>query len=265
MPERLNRICVTKDGFLHFFYSGGFKLLLAAFAVGALVVAVVLYNNNYDIANPKIEKPAEEIPHMPFISHLDHIFISCADTVIDWKLLAAIAYVESKFDTLSVSGQGASGLMQLMPSTYRQMILRLGVEDTSAINTRLNVMAAVEYIRELDKKFSFINPVERINYVLGSYNSGYGRVFDAMRLAKKEGVNKYRWSNIEKIMLTMNQEHVYTDSLCRLGKFDGRETTTYVKKVNKKYNEYLRIDSVFKMEQVQNLETKEDYEAYNNN
>ncbi len=249
---------MIKKSFIVFFYSGTFKIFLTACAVGALVIITTLRSRTIIQHNINEEILLEEIllEEYPNISDFDQLFISCADTILDWKLLAAIAYVESKFDTSSVSRVGASGLMQVMPATYKQMLQRLGVEDTNAVSVKLNVMAAVEYIQVLDETFSFINPTERINYILGSYNGGYGRVFDAMRIAKKQGVNRYKWNNIETIMLTMNQEHIYTDSVCRFGKFDGRETTNYVKRVNKKYSEYLKIDSLFKLAQVQNSEMK---------
>ena len=36
---------------------------------------------------------------------------------LDWRLLAAQAYVESGFDTLALGADGDMGLMQVLPST----------------------------------------------------------------------------------------------------------------------------------------------------
>lgn len=177
------------------------------------------------------------------ISPYDSIFKVYADTLFDWKLLAAIAYVESKFDTASVSKMGAFGLMQVMPATYSHMVSRLGV-DSDSISTSLNVYAAVQQLSDMNDQFSFINPGERINYILASYNSGHGHIFDAMRIARKNGINRYVWTNIEEVIGTMSDEEVYTDSVCRFGRFHGTETLQFVRKVKSKYQEYCQRDSV---------------------
>ena len=67
------------------------------------------------------------------ISPYDSLFKAYADTVgWDWKMLAAVAYVESKFDTAAVSGVGARGLMQMMPQTARAMGIPEGLESNPA-------------------------------------------------------------------------------------------------------------------------------------
>ena len=75
------------------------------------------------------------------ISDYDSIFRVYADTIgWDWKMLAAVAYVESKFDTSAVSSVGAQGLMQIMPQTARAMGIPEGMEH----NPEESVRAAVE-------------------------------------------------------------------------------------------------------------------------
>jgi membrane-bound lytic murein transglycosylase F len=52
------------------------------------------------------------------ISPFDHFFKKYATEISwDWKLLAAVAFHESRFDSSQVSWAGASGIMQLMPRT----------------------------------------------------------------------------------------------------------------------------------------------------
>ena len=63
------------------------------------------------------------------ISPYDSLFRTYADTIgWDWKMLAAVAYVESKFDTAATSAVGAMGLMQMMPQTARAMGIPEGME-----------------------------------------------------------------------------------------------------------------------------------------
>lgn len=128
------------------------------------------------------------IPHSPIlslregkISHFDHLFKKYApDINWDWRLLASLAYTESNFDTTAVSWAGAKGLMQLMPATARAM----GVPPGKEQNPEESIKAATKYIAATAKSFSKIPQEERINFILASYNSGIGHVFDAMALAE---------------------------------------------------------------------------------
>lgn len=195
------------------------------------------------------EEPGEETPFQEqflYISPFDSIFRLYADSVCDWKMLAAIAYVESKFDTAAHSYRGAQGLMQIMPATYHHTLAKMGVPDTMAQNVELDVMVAVHYIGELNSLFSFINEKERMNYILGSYNGGSNHIFDAMRIARKQGVNRYSWSCLTPVLVSLSSPEVYTDSICRYGCFDATETLNYVRRVTRKYNEYKSQDLLFR-------------------
>jgi membrane-bound lytic murein transglycosylase F len=161
-------------------------------------------------------------------------------------MLAAIAYVESKFDTTARSYRGAQGLMQIMPSTYRHLLAKMGESDTLAQNVELDVKVAVRYLNDLSNLFSFINEKERINYMLGSYNGGSNHIFDAMRIARKNGVNRYNWSSLTPVLVSLKDPEVYTDSVCQYGAFDATETLQYVNRVKRKYKEYSDLDLLFR-------------------
>lgn len=180
-----------------------------------------------------------------YISPYDSLFRQYADSVCDWKMLAAIAYVESKFDTAAVSGCGARGLMQIMPATYRHMLAKMGVRDTNARSIELDIRVAVRYLDELSSTFSFISKEERMNYILGSYNGGSSHIFDAMRVARKKGLNRYSWYSLSPVILSLSDPDVYNDSVCRSGCFYGTETLQYVSKVNRKYKEYKRQELMY--------------------
>lgn len=182
------------------------------------------------------------------ISDFDELLRECQDSAFDWLFLSAVAYVESKYDTAVQSGAGAFGLMQMMPSTYRQMLREMDI-DTCLISTELNVTAAVRYMHYLDRQFSFIDMPERLNYILGSYNAGTGHVFDAMRLARRDGINRYRWSAIVPVIQSLSEDSVYSDTLCRNGQFMGAETVLYVRKVLRKYNQYRSQDLMYRATQ----------------
>lgn len=170
------------------------------------------------------------------ISPYDSLFRAYADTIgWDWKMLAAVAYVESKFDTAATSGVGAMGLMQMMPETARAMGVPEGMERDPAESVR----AAVDYFKYLSRLFRRVPEGERRYFVLASYNAGFGHIQDAMRLAEKYGKNRHVWNeNVETFLRLKNDSIYYTDSLCRNGRFTGIETTLFVRKVQHKYSEY---------------------------
>ncbi|MBK6894549.1 MAG: transglycosylase SLT domain-containing protein [Flavobacteriales bacterium] len=65
------------------------------------------------------------------ISPYDSLFQVHADSLSwDWRLLAAVAFKESRFDTTALSYAGAGGLMQMMPTTA----LRMGVTAEGGLN-----------------------------------------------------------------------------------------------------------------------------------
>lgn len=188
-----------------------------------------------------------EMPDLVFrISPYDSIFRTYADTIgWDWKMLAAVAYVESKFDTSAVSAVGAQGLMQIMPVTARAMGIPEGMEHDPDESVR----AATEYFAYLSQMFRRVPSSERINFVLASYNAGFGHVQDAMRLADKYGKNRYVWNeNVETYLRLKNDSVYFTDSLCRNGRFVGTETILFVRRVQHKYGEYRLREEMFAQE-----------------
>lgn len=182
------------------------------------------------------------------ISSYDSIFRAYADTIgWDWKLLAAVAYVESKFDTAAVSAVGAQGLMQIMPQTARAMGIPEGMEH----DPEESVRAATAYFAYLSHVFRYVPRSERTNFVLAAYNAGFGHIQDAMRLADKYGKNRYVWNdNVESYLRLKNDSIYFTDSLCRNGRFSGIETTLFVRKVQHKYGEYRLREETFIQKQL---------------
>ena len=218
-------------------------LLLTA----TLILVLFLTRDRYQ--SPEEETAEETVPvpeQFVYISPFDSVFRLYADSVCDWKMLAAIAYVESKFDTTARSHRGAQGLMQIMPATYRHTLAKMGVSDTMAQNVELDVRVAVRYHDDLDNLFGFINRTERINYILGSYNGGSNHIFDAMRIARKKGINRYSWSSLTPVLESMKDPSVYSDSVCIYGAFDASETLNYVRAVKRVYREYNSLDLLFR-------------------
>lgn len=186
---------------------------------------------------------SKSVPHSPIlslregkISHYDDLFKKYAAQIgWDWRLLASLAYTESNFDTTAVSWAGARGLMQLMPRTARAM----GMPEGKEANPEESIKAAVKYLGITTRSFTEVPEGERINFVLASYNSGIGHVFDAMALAEKYGSNKYVWrDNVEKFVLLKSNEEYFTDPVCKHGYFRGQETYNFVREIMGRYEQY---------------------------
>jgi membrane-bound lytic murein transglycosylase F len=122
----------------------------------------------------------------------------------------------------------------------------MGVSDTMAQSVELDIRVAVKYIDDLGNLFDFINDKERMNYILGSYNGGSNHIFDAMRIARKKGINRYSWNSLSPVLASLSDPEVYNDSVCQYGQFDATETLNYVRKVNRKYNEYKSQELLFR-------------------
>ena len=161
------------------------------------------------------------------ISPYDHFFKEFATQIKwDWRLLAALAFNESRFDPEDKSWSGATGLMQLMPRTA----LKFGLDRNTILDPQLNIEAGVQYIKSLNLIFRRIkDPDERIKFILAAYNSGPAHILDAMSLAKKFGKNPHIWFNqVEYFLLKKNDPDFYNDPVVKYGYYRGIETVKYV-------------------------------------
>lgn len=176
------------------------------------------------------------IPVPGRISSYDHLFKREAVRLQwDWRMLAAVAYKESKFNPDVVSWAGACGLMQLMPSTA----LSLNLTTDEIFIPEKNLAASVDYFISLDKMFSGIeNPEERVKFVLAAYNAGPGHVFDARALATKYGKDPNIWSHVREYLLKKSDPVYYADEVCKYGYCRGKEPVTYVDVIMDKYADY---------------------------
>ncbi|MCH5232932.1 MAG: transglycosylase SLT domain-containing protein [Muribaculaceae bacterium] len=170
------------------------------------------------------------------VSPYDALFRKYADTSgYDWKLLAAIAYCESRYQPDVVSRFGATGLMQVMPSSAGGV----GMGDVSLLNPDNNVATASKMIAKLDKTLQNLieDPDERMKFVIAAYNSGLGHIYDSMALAEKQGLDNQKWlGNVSVAVLMKSRPEFYRDPVVKHGYFRGRETVEFVDRVMSIYN-----------------------------
>lgn len=119
------------------------------------------------------------------------------DYEIDWHMIIAQAYQESRLDQAARSKAGAVGIMQLLPSTAKDP--NVGIADIHEVDA--NVEAGVKYLRFIkDRYFSSpeIDEVDRIFFSLAAYNAGPANISKARARAEKMGLDPDRWfDNVE--------------------------------------------------------------------
>ena len=95
----------------------------------------------------------------------DSVMRASSDTGVDAKLLHAVISVESGYNQGAVSPKGATGLMQLLPSTAR----RYGT--VNMLDPADNIRAGARYLRDLLAMFD-----NNIELALAAYNAGENAV-----------------------------------------------------------------------------------------
>jgi membrane-bound lytic murein transglycosylase F len=88
---------------------------------------------------------------------------------LDWRMLAAQAYIESGFDSLALSDAGAMGLMQVLPDTWREWAQPVEVSDP--FDAYSNVLVAGAYLDHLRSDLTGKGYLDK-QWMLVAYNWG---------------------------------------------------------------------------------------------
>lgn len=173
------------------------------------------------------------------ISPYDDSFKHYAESLgWDWRLLAALAYQESRFNPRARSWMGAVGLMQLMPATGRHFGAR------NLYDPRENLRAAAAFIAWLEDYWGerIDDPQQRMRFILASYNVGQGHVEDARRLASVHQQDPDIWyGNVDYYLLAKADPAYYNNDVVQFGYARGREPVDFVEKVLQLVEHYRRF------------------------
>ncbi len=121
---------------------------------------------------------------------------------LDPYLVASLIRQESEFDHTAVSYANAWGLMQLLPSTGKQMAHAEGLKNfqtSQLMDPALNIKLGTRYLRQLMDKFGGAP-----EYALAAYNAGDGRVEDWRSNGPYSGMDEF----VESIPFTQTREYV---------------------------------------------------------
>ena len=143
---------------------------------------------------------------------------------LDWRLLAAMGYQESKWDPSAVSFTGVRGLMQLTEGTAAMM--RAG----NRLDPRASIFGGAKYLGSLmDMVPRRVPEPDRTWLAVAAYNIGFGHLEDARILTQQLGRNPDRWEDVRQTLPLLSQERWYTRT--KRGYARGWEPVRYVDNV----------------------------------
>ena len=151
------------------------------------------------------------------------IFLKYGDQYgVDYLMVAAQGYQESRLDQSAKSGAGAIGIMQLLPSTAADA--NVGIPDISTAEA--NIHAGIKYLNFIRNRYFSDPEVNRFTQTLfafAAYNAGPARIRKLRGMAAEQGYDPNIWFDNVEVMAA---------------KDIGRETVQYVANILKYYVAY---------------------------
>jgi membrane-bound lytic murein transglycosylase MltF len=141
---------------------------------------------------------------------------------VDYLMVAAQGYQESRLDQSARSSAGAIGIMQLLPSTAADP--NVGIDDISDVES--NIHAGIKYLDFIRKRYFSDSGMDVFNqtmFAFAAYNAGPARVRRLRTMAEQAGYDPNLWFDNVEIMAARDI---------------GRETVQYVANILKYYLAY---------------------------
>jgi membrane-bound lytic murein transglycosylase C len=186
--------------------------------------ANILLEKSYKVKSITKDKKQEKVHYVTFNMVKDHADVRvkkfkpyvqkyAKKYKVSENLVYAIIKTESNFNQYAVSGAGAFGLMQIVPSSGGRDAYKLVKKSDVAptknylFNAQNNIELGVAYIHILGEKYlpGILNPISKEYCVISAYNTGSGNVlktFNKNRTKAKEEINSKTPSIIYKKLRT---------------------------------------------------------------
>ncbi|HET6266954.1 MAG TPA: transglycosylase SLT domain-containing protein [Acidobacteriota bacterium] len=140
----------------------------------------------------------------------------------DWRVFKAQGLAESALNPEARSWVGAIGIMQLMPSTFKE-VQSANPDFTDVNDPDWNIAGGIYYDRQLWKAWTKTESApDRLGFVFGSYNAGRGTIMKAQGEAAKAQLDDKLWPSIEEVAP-------------QVPKWRHEETLGYVKRIENFY------------------------------
>lgn len=151
---------------------------------------------------------------------------------IDWRLLAAVGYQESFWDSVAVSPTGVRGIMMLTEETANQLGL------TDRLDPAQSIDGGARYLRHLIDRMAPTTPEpDRIWMALAAYNFGLSHINDARELTRKKHGNPNAWNDVKEALSKLRVRSWY-----QKGKPRGLESIVFVNRIRTYYDILVKLD-----------------------
>ena len=154
---------------------------------------------------------------------------------LDWRLLAAMSYQESHWDSDAISRTGVRGLMMLTLDTASDW----DVDDRT--NPEQSIRGGSRYFASLLSRIpARISEPDRTWMAMASYNIGMGHLEDARVLTEQQGGNPDLWVDVKRRLPQLRQKKYYRTT--RYGYARGDEALQYVENIRRYYDSLVWLD-----------------------
>ena len=160
-------------------------------------------------------------------------------STLDWRLLGAIGYQESKWDPFATSATGVRGLMMLTGETAD----RMGITDR--LDARQSILGGAKYLMLLKEALPDRVPEpDRTWLALAAYNQGIGHIEDARRIAQARGMNPDSWADVKQTLPLLARGGY--EKFTKFGYARGGEAVIFVESIRSYYDILLRLEKEYK-------------------
>ena len=159
-------------------------------------------------------------------------------TGIDWRLLAALAYQESKWDPLATSPTGVRGIMMITEETAD----RLGVANR--LDAHESILAGAEYLAQLmDDLPEEIKQPDRLWFALAAYNLGMGHLRGGRYFAPGLNRDPNLWVDMKEVLPLLARPEYY--ERLKSGRARGGEAVVLVENIRNYYDVLSRFEPIY--------------------
>ncbi len=159
-----------------------------------------------------------------------------ASTGLDWRLIAALAYQESKWDPLATSYTNVRGMMMLTEDTADRMHV------DNRLDPMQSTLAGARYLLALkDELPDDVMEPDRTWLALAAYNLGMGHLNGARTFARQMKRDSTSWYDMKKVLPLMSTPEFYMR--LKAGPARGGEAVILVENIRNYYDILCRFEA----------------------
>ena len=154
---------------------------------------------------------------------------------IDWRLLAALAYQESRWDPLATSPTGVRGMMMLTEDTADHLRVK------NRLDAQESIRAGARYLAELVEQIpDNAKHPDRLWLALSAYNLGMGHFRGARSIAKSMKRDPDVWYDMKQVLPQLARPEIY--ARLKSGAARGGEAVIMVENIRSYYDILSRFE-----------------------